>query len=145
MTRTATGVLLTLAGAALSGCVSVGETARGPAEPTGRASLAVPGALTASTTPLPSPHTRRTAHSQSPREDPPSPGPAPPPPPPASPRAGRTTPPPPSPHRTAPREERHEAGPPAAPGGGDVCALGRVYGGWPADSPQALICHATYG
>ncbi|WP_030147496.1 MULTISPECIES: hypothetical protein [unclassified Streptomyces] len=27
----------------------------------------------------------------------------------------------------------------------DVCALGRRYGGWPADSPQATICRDTYG
>ncbi|MFJ9423384.1 hypothetical protein [Streptomyces sp. NPDC101249] len=27
----------------------------------------------------------------------------------------------------------------------DVCALGRTYGGWPADSPQAVVCGQTYG
>ncbi|MFF5342585.1 hypothetical protein ACFY4H_18010 [Streptomyces althioticus] len=32
-----------------------------------------------------------------------------------------------------------------ASGGSDVCALGREYGGWPADSPQARICRDTYG
>jgi hypothetical protein len=26
-----------------------------------------------------------------------------------------------------------------------LCALGETYGKWPADSPQARICHATYG
>ncbi|MFF8935279.1 hypothetical protein ACF08O_11220 [Streptomyces paradoxus] len=30
-------------------------------------------------------------------------------------------------------------------GNADVCALGRRYGGWRADSPEATICHATYG
>ncbi|MEV0850248.1 hypothetical protein AB0J21_31005 [Streptomyces sp. NPDC049954] len=30
-------------------------------------------------------------------------------------------------------------------GGGGVCGLGRTYGGWPADSPQARICGQTYG
>lgn len=30
-------------------------------------------------------------------------------------------------------------------GGSDICALGREYGGWPADSPQARICQDTYG
>ncbi|MEW1685695.1 hypothetical protein [Streptomyces sp. NPDC093594] len=30
-------------------------------------------------------------------------------------------------------------------GNADVCALGREYGGWPADSPQARICQDTYG
>ncbi|MFI1735433.1 hypothetical protein ACH40E_40720 [Streptomyces acidicola] len=28
---------------------------------------------------------------------------------------------------------------------GDLCALGRKYGGWPDDSPQAGICQNTYG
>ncbi|MFF5969218.1 hypothetical protein ACFY64_37100 [Streptomyces collinus] len=27
----------------------------------------------------------------------------------------------------------------------DVCALGRRYGGWRADSPEARICRDTYG
>jgi len=27
----------------------------------------------------------------------------------------------------------------------DVCALGRRYGGWRADSPEAVICKQTYG
>ncbi|MFE3168739.1 hypothetical protein [Streptomyces sp. NPDC059224] len=27
----------------------------------------------------------------------------------------------------------------------DVCALGRQYGGWPPDSPQARLCEQTYG
>ncbi|MGW0188521.1 hypothetical protein ACWDV7_22515 [Streptomyces sp. NPDC003362] len=27
----------------------------------------------------------------------------------------------------------------------DVCALGRKYGGWHADSPEATICRGTYG
>ncbi|MFI8171464.1 hypothetical protein ACIGAN_34710 [Streptomyces sp. NPDC085931] len=31
------------------------------------------------------------------------------------------------------------------PGGTDVCALGRRYGGWRADSPEATICRDTYG
>ncbi|MGW1294762.1 hypothetical protein [Streptomyces sp. NPDC002533] len=34
---------------------------------------------------------------------------------------------------------------PRVPGGADVCALGRGYGGWPAGSPQARICAETYG
>ncbi|WP_432090858.1 hypothetical protein [Streptomyces sp. NRRL F-5630] len=147
MTRTVAGALLALAGAALCGCVSVREAAEEPAEPTARASLAVPGALTASTTPLPSAHPRRTAHSAEHREDPAPPRPAPPPP--------RTAPshvppppeaPPPSPRRHAPHRERHEARPPATgSGGGGVCALGRAYGGWPADSPQTRICRNAYG
>ncbi|MER5212092.1 hypothetical protein ABT063_16275 [Streptomyces sp. NPDC002838] len=27
----------------------------------------------------------------------------------------------------------------------DVCALGKRYGGWRADSPEAVICRQTYG
>ncbi|OUD01098.1 hypothetical protein CA983_22170, partial [Streptomyces swartbergensis] len=27
----------------------------------------------------------------------------------------------------------------------DVCALGRRYGGWRADSPEATICRDAYG
>ncbi|MFI5677648.1 hypothetical protein [Streptomyces cellulosae] len=27
----------------------------------------------------------------------------------------------------------------------DVCALGKKYGGWRADSPEAMICDQTYG
>ncbi|WP_437088766.1 hypothetical protein [Streptomyces sp. enrichment culture] len=39
--------------------------------------------------------------------------------------------------------------PPAAPGqrgeSADVCALGRTYGRWHPDSPEASICRQTYG
>ncbi|MFH8493431.1 hypothetical protein [Streptomyces coeruleorubidus] len=31
------------------------------------------------------------------------------------------------------------------PNSTDVCALGRRYGGWRADSPEATICRDTYG
>ncbi|WP_329215007.1 hypothetical protein [Streptomyces sp. NBC_01485] len=27
----------------------------------------------------------------------------------------------------------------------DVCALGRKYGGWQGDSPEAVICEQAYG
>lgn len=39
------------------------------------------------------------------------------------------------------------AGPvrPDTGGGADLCALGREYGGWQADSPEATICKDTYG
>ncbi|MEU9975141.1 hypothetical protein [Streptomyces sp. NPDC051014] len=79
---------------------------------------------------------------------------------PASPRTA-APPPPAHPHSAAPRAaapqpqprprrihgSQHEApglsGPvPKAP---DVCSLGRQYGGWPQDSPQARICDQTYG
>ncbi|WP_307824897.1 hypothetical protein [Streptomyces sp. M2CJ-2] len=61
---------------------------------------------------------------------------------PALPAAGRTAP----PRRPAPdaseaseavrREVREQA---------DVCALGRKYGRWQADSPQSAICEQAYG
>ncbi|MFJ4715195.1 hypothetical protein [Streptomyces sp. NPDC088785] len=46
-------------------------------------------------------------------------------------------------HPTAPRAERPAV--PAPPPRTDVCALGRQYGGWAPDSPQAVICKDTYG
>jgi hypothetical protein len=65
----------------------------------------------------------------------------------------------PHPHPPAPHpDSRHHRRPPVEvpdvtgqvprnpfPEGTDVCALGRKYGGWPADSPEAVICHQTYG
>jgi hypothetical protein len=35
--------------------------------------------------------------------------------------------------------------PAAPPRNGDVCALGRKYGGWGKDTPQAVICKDVYG
>ncbi|MEU9478545.1 hypothetical protein [Streptomyces sp. NPDC048191] len=35
--------------------------------------------------------------------------------------------------------------PSAAPNAPDVCALGKKYGGWRGDSPEAVICEQTYG
>ncbi|XIG78242.1 hypothetical protein C1N81_36800 [Streptomyces sp. SGAir0957] len=34
---------------------------------------------------------------------------------------------------------------PKPPARTDVCALGRAYGHWAPDSPQAVICRDTYG
>ncbi|WP_338776275.1 hypothetical protein [Streptomyces sp. DG1A-41] len=39
------------------------------------------------------------------------------------------------------RQDVHEN----VPNNTDVCALGRRYGGWRADSPEATICRDTYG
>ncbi|NUS29339.1 MAG: hypothetical protein HOV92_34685, partial [Streptomyces sp.] len=33
----------------------------------------------------------------------------------------------------------------AVPKNPDVCGLGRQYGGWRKDSPEARICEQTYG
>ncbi|MFF3885356.1 hypothetical protein [Streptomyces sp. NPDC001914] len=63
--------------------------------------------------------------------------------PPAPPRHARPAPRPEPPHprhRTAVRP-----GAPAVPKRPDVCALGRKYGGWTADSPEAVLCARTYG
>ncbi|MCC5474087.1 hypothetical protein ACFV2N_35005 [Streptomyces sp. NPDC059680] len=49
--------------------------------------------------------------------------------------------------RMRPRQS-HTAAPDlpnAAPKAPNVCALGRQYGGWRADSPEAKICEQTYG
>lgn len=78
--------------------------------------------------------------------------------------AAPLTPPAPSPHRPPPpraaptahphplplpqRTRRAPADAPDArsvPRNPDVCALGKQFGGWRADSPQARICEQTYG
>ncbi|MEV8566490.1 hypothetical protein AB0436_13075 [Streptomyces sp. NPDC051322] len=46
-------------------------------------------------------------------------------------------------HRAARLLPPHAAPRPAATV--DVCALGKTYGGWRPDSPQAQICRRTYG
>ncbi|MYT75751.1 hypothetical protein GTY60_39545 [Streptomyces sp. SID8367] len=62
----------------------------------------------------------------------------------AVPAAPRKAPDPVAPARTrAPRIDRPAV--PAPPPNTDVCALGRQYGGWSPDSPQATICKDTYG
>ncbi|MER6980290.1 hypothetical protein ABT317_25800, partial [Streptomyces carpinensis] len=50
-------------------------------------------------------------------------------------------------HRRPPRTPHTEApsGTHAVPGNPGVCALGRQYGGWRPDSPEARICGQTYG
>ncbi|MFD6416262.1 hypothetical protein [Streptomyces sp. NPDC060194] len=51
--------------------------------------------------------------------------------------AARTAPPPPAPPRVPGAEELRDLG--------DVCALGRRYGGWQPGSPESRICADTYG
>ncbi|MFY7633581.1 hypothetical protein [Streptomyces soliscabiei] len=55
-------------------------------------------------------------------------------------------------HPPAPTEPRRRARPRVevpdgaqVRGSTDVCALGRKYGGWQRDSPEAVICEQTYG
>ncbi|MEV3860852.1 hypothetical protein AB0J38_41905 [Streptomyces sp. NPDC050095] len=47
------------------------------------------------------------------------------------------------PRTAAPRRAPSVA--PEVPAQTDVCALGRQYGGWDPDSPQAVICRGAYG
>ncbi|MEU9183632.1 hypothetical protein AB0D14_03485 [Streptomyces sp. NPDC048484] len=53
------------------------------------------------------------------------------------------------PQRSEPRRPGHRPAPPlptSVPSTGtDVCALGRAYGGWKADSPEAALCKDMYG
>ncbi|WP_240529672.1 hypothetical protein [Streptomyces mangrovisoli] len=53
----------------------------------------------------------------------------------------------PRPRPPAPRHHRSLLPGVDAPAGGspDVCALGRRFGGWSADSAEATICERTYG
>ncbi|MFI9612536.1 hypothetical protein ACIHCM_12825 [Streptomyces sp. NPDC052023] len=57
----------------------------------------------------------------------------------------------PEPRRPEPRRPRQQppatvpAVSPTVGGTGDVCALGRKYGGWRPNSPEAAICEQTYG
>ncbi|MEU0333630.1 hypothetical protein [Streptomyces sp. NPDC006193] len=34
---------------------------------------------------------------------------------------------------------------PAVPAAPDVCALGRQFGGWGSDDPEATVCEQAYG
>ncbi|WP_225839077.1 hypothetical protein [Streptomyces sp. NK08204] len=59
---------------------------------------------------------------------------------------------PPAPPRPRPHPDRPRRTPvdtfdlsQPAPGTPDVCALGRQYGGWHRDSPEAAICEQAYG
>ncbi|MGW7424194.1 hypothetical protein ACWGJB_29910 [Streptomyces sp. NPDC054813] len=79
----------------------------------------------------------------------------------AAPSAAHTPAPPPPAHRRSPapraaaphpRPHRTRSPQPEIPGlsgsvpkPSGVCALGRQYGGWPSDSPEAQICEQTYG
>ncbi|MFI8206818.1 hypothetical protein [Streptomyces sp. NPDC085937] len=161
-TTTTATLLVTVAVAALSGCVTVQR----PLAP-GPASAPPPGAGHDTAGREESPVVQAPAREALEMVDPPaSPG--------ASPSAGTTSaarPPRPdtssdarngqersrqtrSPQRSEPDRRTPTRRPPARlpdvggsleSGNSDVCALGREYGGWPADSPQARICQDTYG
>ncbi|MFI8291286.1 hypothetical protein ACIGBL_19340 [Streptomyces sp. NPDC085614] len=147
-TRTTVKILVGVAVAALSGCVSVEARPVAPAPPgdVGRptqdaAPQIVEGpAREALEAALPAPPPARPAPgpAQEGREHPRNAGgPA------AHPGRGRAS--------AAPEQHRHRDRPavehplPKPPRhGGDVCDLGERYGGWRPDSDQAKICRGTY-
>ncbi|MGW6906109.1 hypothetical protein [Streptomyces sp. NPDC054940] len=164
-TTTTATLLVTVAVSALSGCTTVqrpatpGPSAPTPSQPpaprpsgpTERPVVQSPAreALTLIDPSHRADPTPSTAHSASPTTPPPA----------HAPSAPRT-------HPHNPRPGHHEPGRPAAdaperppvkiplvpepvrpeaPKNGDICALGRKYGGWPAGSPESRICEQTYG
>lgn len=145
-TTTTATLLVTVAVAALSGCVTVQR----PLAP-GPASAPPPGAGHDAAGREESPVVQAPAREALEMVDPPaSPG--------ASPSAATTSaarpPRPDTPSDARNGQERSqqsrspqlpEPGRSLESGNSDVCALGREYGGWPADSPQARICQDTYG
>lgn len=151
-TTTTATLLVTVALSAVSGCVTVqrGPSALPPAPPSGpdgRTGPQIVQAPAREALELIGPSRRPgTAAPESRR--PPTRAPAP----------AQRVPSPPAesrPRSDAPRPEprRPRQPPPAAVpdvsatigGDADVCALGRKYGGWRADSPEAVICEQTYG
>ncbi|WP_229870603.1 hypothetical protein [Streptomyces phaeofaciens] len=159
-TTTTATLLVTVAVSALAGCVTVQRPALpAPAaavpsqvsvpRPDGRSgtqvvqapareALEMVGPSRKPERPAPAPR-RRQAPAAAPAERPPSSAPRPRPshphPRPAHPDARRHT----APYAEIPdveEEVRRDA---------DVCALGRKYGGWQGDSPEATICDRAYG
>ncbi|MFG2343081.1 hypothetical protein [Streptomyces phaeochromogenes] len=154
MHRTATTatLLVTVAVTAVSGCVTVqrplapgAPSAPPPASephPDGRAEPQIVQAPAREALEMIGPSRRPSAPASTPRRTAPS---APAAAPAAPPRRAAADPPrhpePRRPERPAvPRQPRA-----TAPAAADVCALGRQYGGWNPDSPQATICKDVYG
>ncbi|MEU8788456.1 hypothetical protein [Streptomyces sp. NPDC048643] len=151
-TTTTATLLVTVAVTALSGCMTVQRPpASGPPtapsgsavpQPGGRAEPQIVQAparealerVGPSMKPMPAPSPRQRA--------------APPPAAPAVPARPRPRHPRPAPPAVPRHSEPRAAVPrvsPDVPKNADVCALGRAYGGWKADSPEAVICSGTYG
>jgi hypothetical protein len=152
-TTTTAALLVTVAVSALSGCVTVhGPATAGPPPDTAPALPTAPradGSATPRVVQAPAREalrlvgpSRRPGHTPSaaaPRRPTAAPPPdrrAP------SPAAPADT--PPHPHSRHSRLEVPRL-PHAVPGAPDVCALGRRYGGWRKDSPEAVICEQAYG
>ncbi|MFD3311464.1 hypothetical protein [Streptomyces sp. NPDC058694] len=157
MHRTATTatLLVTVAVSAVSGCVTVQRplapgAPSGPAPsseplPDGRAEPQIVQAPAREALEMIGPSRRPSAPASTPRRTVPSAPAAAPAAPAAPPRRAAADPPrhpePQRPERPAvPRQPRA-----TAPVTADVCALGRQYGGWNPDSPQATICKDVYG
>ncbi|GAA3817177.1 hypothetical protein [Streptomyces chiangmaiensis] len=146
-TTTTAALLVTVAVSALSGCVTVQRPpAPDPPPAPSRPSAPRPDG---STEPRVVQAPAREALEMVQPSEPPSPfhttpSSAPPPHPGAAPSRPPADP---QPRRTGPRT--HVQLPPAVsedlPRNADVCALGRRYGRWRADSPEAKICGSTYG
>ncbi|WP_189817342.1 hypothetical protein [Streptomyces olivaceoviridis] len=147
-TTTTAALLVTVAVSALSGCVTVRDAA-----PTGSPPGSAPSRPTA-TRPNGSAEPRvvqaparealeRTGPSGRPeRSGPPARHRAP-----AAPEVTHRPAAPPGPPLPAPSRRPHTPmplPPPAVTRPPDVCALGRAYGGWRKDSPQARICAQAY-
>ncbi|MFD8723147.1 hypothetical protein ACFV2H_35555 [Streptomyces sp. NPDC059629] len=149
-TTTTAALLVTVTVSALSGCVTVQRPAA-PGPPPGSApSLpSVPRPDGSAEPRVVQAPVKEALEMVGPSRPPAHPAPhTPAPPPPAAPR-------PPAPraaspaHPHPPRSHDQQAGIPdvarPVPKAPDVCALGKQYGGWSADSPQAQICEQTYG
>ncbi|MFI6205968.1 hypothetical protein ACIBAI_06145 [Streptomyces sp. NPDC051041] len=165
-TTTTAALLATVALAVLPGCTTVrGAPAAVPSagasrlptpHPDGPAEPRIVQAPVREALELVGPSRRPARPTLTPRTDPAAPAPG------RRPSAGppeQRRPQPPPPVRPGPRErasrppEHPRVQPPGVPetargnpgGGIDVCALGRTYGGWRADSREARICEQTYG
>ncbi|MEU1404409.1 hypothetical protein ABZ471_18910 [Streptomyces sp. NPDC005728] len=150
-TTTTAAILITVAVSALSGCVTVsGPAIPGPVPDTARSHPSAPRPDGTSESRVVQAPAREALAMVGPSRHPhptePAPHRTPAPPPatrhPSAPPAHR-----PRPHPDRPRRPR--AGLPdvsqPVPQTPDVCALGKKYGGWRRDSPEALICEQTYG
>ncbi|MEW2512183.1 hypothetical protein [Streptomyces sp. NPDC046870] len=148
-TTTTAALLVTVAVSALSGCVTVrhaGPTAPPPDSAPSQPAVPRPdGSAEPRVVQAPVREAlERTGPSRRPeRSGPPARHRAP-----AAPEVTRRPPAPPGPPLPAPSRRPHTPvalPPPAVTGPPDVCALGRTYGGWQRDSPQARICAQVYG
>ncbi|MFE2516012.1 hypothetical protein [Streptomyces mirabilis] len=156
-TTTAATLLVTVATAALSGCVTVqrppaptlptAPSRPSPPSPDGKAGPQVVQAPAREALELIGPSRKPSPSAPAPHRTP-VPAPAAPQAPARHPGAARHPHPQPhphsQPHRPAPRTDVPPVAP-EQPNNTDVCALGRKYGGWKADSPEAVICKGSYG